>query len=325
MPGPESEISISVVICAYADERWEQLLEAVESVSAQTRPPMETIVVIDHNAALAARAEAELDGVVVVENAESRGLSGARNTGVRRARGDVLAFLDDDASARPDWLTWLARPYSDPHVLGVGGAIDPRWDQTPPAGFPAEFRWVVGCSYEGLPTRCSPVRNLIGANMSVRHEVFELAGGFRTGIGRVGRVPLGCEETELCIRARRRRADGVFLYEPRARVAHHVPPSRTTIRYFGSRCLAEGVSKALVSSLTGSGRALAAERVYVRRTLPAGVLRGLAEAARGDPWGVVRAGAIVAGLTLTTLGYLGGWVGIANSRRRRHHEPDASA
>jgi hypothetical protein len=159
--------------------------------------------------------------------------------------------------------------------------------------------------------------------MSLRREVFDIAGDFRTGIGRVGPVPLGCEETELCIRARRRRRDGVFLYEPRARVAHRVPRSRTTWRYFCSRCFAEGISKALVSSTTGSGDALAAERVFVRRTLPSGVLRGFADARRGDPWGLVRAAAIVAGLVLTTLGYAAGSVALVTARARHHSRPTA--
>ena len=323
MHQPATEVGISVVICAYADHRWPQLQEAVESVRGQSRPALETIVVIDHNPALLERARRELAGAAVIENQEPRGLSGARNSGLRIARGAVVAFLDDDAVAEPDWLTWLAAPYAEPQVLGVGGAIEPRWMSPRPAGFPAEFQWVVGCSYEGMPTRRAPVRNLIGANMSMRREVFELAGDFRTGIGRVGPVPLGCEETELCIRARRRRQDGVFLYEPRSRVAHLVPDGRATFGYFCSRCFAEGISKALVSSSTGPGDALASEREYVRRTLPAGVARGVADARRGDPWGLVRAAAIVAGLVLTTFGYLAGGVVLATRRLRRRHQPGA--
>jgi glycosyltransferase involved in cell wall biosynthesis len=318
MSGPA--VGISVVICAYADHRWPQLREAVESVRGQSLPPVEIIVVIDHNPALLARARRALVSVEVIENQEPRGLSGARNSGLRIARGAVIAFLDDDAIAEPDWLRWIAAPYTEPDVLGVGGAVEPRWEHSRPAGFPREFQWVVGCSYEGLPTRRAPVRNVIGASMSLRREVFEFAGGFRTGIGRVGPIPLGCEETELCIRARQRRSDGVFLYEPRSRVAHRVPRSRTTCRYFCSRCFAEGISKALVSSVAGSRDALAAERAYVRRTLPSGVARGFADALRGDPWGLVRGAAIVAGLAITTLGYATGRVALVTARARRRHE-----
>src|SRR5207247_3975777 len=174
---------------------------------------------VDHNHALFERARRQLDGVIVVPNREPRGLSGARNTGVAESRGDVIAFLDDDAVAEPDWLAHLLAAYTDRHVLGVGGAIAPHWLEGRPAGFPAEFEWVVGCTYEGMPTARAQVRNVIGANMSLRRSVVGRVGGFRNGMGRVGLLPVGCEETELCIRARQAIPDGVFVYEPRARVS----------------------------------------------------------------------------------------------------------
>jgi hypothetical protein len=75
--------------------------------------------------------------------------------------------------------------------------------------------------------------------------------------------------------------------------------------------------------MAGSGDALAAERVYVRRTLPAGVARGVADARRGDAWGLVRAAAIVAGLALTTVGYAAG-VGLVTARAlRRLQRPES--
>jgi hypothetical protein len=98
-----------------------------------------------------------------------------------------------------------------------------------------------------------------------------------------------------------------------------VPRERTRWRYFGARCLAEGLSKAQVAQWTGPGEALATERAYVRRTLPAGVARGVAASARGDPAGLARAARIVAGLTLTVLGYLGGRVRFATTAARRRH------
>ncbi|MDP9294189.1 MAG: glycosyltransferase [Actinomycetota bacterium] len=299
-------MTTSVVICAYADERWDDLVGAVESVRRQSAAPLEVIVAVDHNPRLFERARTCLPGVKVVENREARGLSGARNSGIAATRGDVVAFLDDDAAAEPEWLARLGALYHDPHVLGVGGAIDPRWLDGRPSGFPRAFDWVVGCTYEGMPTVLSPVRNLIGANMSLRREVFERVGGFRSGIGRVGRLPVGCEETELCIRARQQLPGGVFIYEPRARVEHSVPAGRATWGYFCRRCFAEGLSKARVSAWTGRHDALASERSYVRRTIPAAVRRELGDALRGDASGLIRAAALVAGLAITSAGYLTG-------------------
>jgi len=301
-------VAVSVVICAYTDERWPLLRAAVASVRRQTAPPLELVVVVDHDEALLARAAAELDGVAAVANHEPRGLSGARNSGVAATRGEIVAFLDDDAVAQDDWLERLTAPYADAGVLGVGGAIEPRWLAGRPPGFPAEFDWVVGCSYAGMPTRRAVVRNLLGANMSVRRDVLDAVGGFRDGIGRVGRRPTGCEETELCIRAARRIPGGAFMFEPGARVAHAVPADRATWGYFRARCFAEGLSKARVAALAGSRDGLASERAYTLRTLPAGVGRGLADAARGDRFGLTRAAAIVGGLAVTTAGYVVGSV-----------------
>jgi GT2 family glycosyltransferase len=244
--------------------------------------------------------------VRVVESPGQPGLSGARNCGVAAAAGSVVAFLDDDAVAAPDWLERLGAHYADPRVLGVGGTIEPAWAGTRPPGFPPEFDWVVGCTYRGVPEATAEVRNLIGANMSLRREVITEAGGFRCDLGRVGRLPAGCEETELCIRAARQVPGGVFVHEPRAHVSHAVPHSRGTWSYFSSRCIAEGLSKARVSRCAGAGAGLAAERAYVTRTLPSAALEHLGAAVRGDVAGVARAGAIVAGLALTAAGYLVG-------------------
>jgi GT2 family glycosyltransferase len=301
-------VAVSVVICAYTGERWALLRAAVASVRSQTSPPGEIFVVVDHDDALLARVRAEIDGVAAIPSREARGLSGARNSGVAATRGDVVAFLDDDAVAAPDWLEHLTAPYADARVLGVGGAIEPRWLGGRPPGFPAEFDWVVGCTYAGMPTRRGLVRNLIGANMSMRRDVLDAAGGFRAGIGRVGLRPTGCEETELCIRAARRLPGGTFVHEPRARVAHAVPADRATWRYFRARCFAEGQSKARVAAVAGRHDGLASERAFALRTLPAAVGRGLADAAHGDRAGLTRAGAVVAGLALTTAGYVAGSV-----------------
>ena len=135
-----------------------------------------------------------------------------------------------------------------------------------PPGSREEFDWVVGCSYRGLPTGCAPVRNLIGANMSFRRSVLAEVGGFRSELGRIGTRPLGCEETELCLRIGRRFPDRVILHEPRARVLHQVPADRASWRYFTARCYSEGLSKATVARLAGA-RGLSSERSYTLRVL----------------------------------------------------------
>jgi GT2 family glycosyltransferase len=299
--------SVSVVICAYTEERWDALVEAVASMARQTLAPAETIVVVDHNRALHERASGAFPHVRVLESDGDPGLSSARNTGVRVARGEVVAFLDDDAVADSVWLEELARPYRDPRVIGCGGVASPDWSPgEAPRWLPREFYWTIGCSYRGLPDRCEAIRNPIGASMSFRRDVLERIDGFATGIGRLGTTPLGCEETELSIRARRAHAQGVVLHVPAARVLHRVPAERASWRYFRARCWAEGRSKALVTGRVGAEDGLSVERAYALRTLPTGVVRGLADTLRGDASGVLRSGAIIAGLAITAAGYLRG-------------------
>ena len=303
---PEHAETVTVVICAYSEHRWSDLLTAVDSVRNQSRPAHEIIVVVDHNQALLERARVTLPGVICMPNSQTRGLSGARNSGSAVATGSVVAFLDDDAIADSDWLRHLADPFAEPGVQAVGGSITAAWNSTGPRWFPEEFLWVVGCSYRGLPVEMSAVRNVIGANMAFRREVFAEVGDFNGGIGRVGEKPVGCEETELCIRVRQRWAQDSIRYQPAANVRHKVPDSRATYRYFRSRCFAEGRSKALVTASVGTADGLETERAYTMKTLPAGVIRGVKDAFRGDLSGLARASAIATGLAVTSAGYLVG-------------------
>ena len=148
---------ISVIICAYTVERWPELQAAVESIRAQTVQSKEIIVVVDHNSALLDRVKNDFQDVIALENREASGLSGARNSGILAASGNILAFLDDDEIAAPDWLEQLGGAYQRPDVLGVGGLIRPMWKKGRPHWFPMEFDWVVGCSYRGIPQTMAPV------------------------------------------------------------------------------------------------------------------------------------------------------------------------
>lgn len=302
--------SISVVICVYTEERWRNILEAVESVRQQTAKSLEILVVVDHNPVLRDRLAAALPDVKVLENKEAQGLSGGRNTAISMARGDVIAFLDDDAVADPDWLKYLGGCYADPAVLAAGGMTLPNWQTRRPKWFPEEFDWTVGCTYLGMPQSPAPVRNIMGGNASYRRELLHKVGGFHTGIGRsIGKRPMGCEETELCIRIRQFNPDAVLLFENRAVICHLVPENRCRLSYFASRCYAEGLSKAAVAASVGAQDALSSERRHATRTLPKGAMRNVGAAIRGDLSGAARAGAIVIGLATTVTGYAVGSIG----------------
>jgi GT2 family glycosyltransferase len=294
---------VSVVICSYSDERFDDLSAAIASLERQTVTPGEIVVAVDRNPALLDRVLEAFPSVIAVANDQHPGAGGARNSGVAACSGEILAFIDDDVRADVDWLARLLPAFESPEVLGAGGRIVPLWATQRPSWFPAEFDWVVGCTYRGLPDKTTTVRNVISANMAVRRRVFEELGGFLAGFGKQGSASEP-EETEFCIRALARWPLGKWLYVPEASVRHRVTPERETWRYFLARCRNEGKGKARMTRHAQVGVELSSERQYATRVLPHGVLRGVLDGLRGDPRGPARAAAIMVGFAVTALAYL---------------------
>jgi GT2 family glycosyltransferase len=312
MPTDHAAGDVSVVIPCYTEQRWDQLVAAVASARTQLPAPVETVVVVDHNEALAARLRREVPDVTVLSNAYQRGVSGTRNTGVFHTTTPIVALLDDDARARPDWLSRLVEPFSDPAVVGTGGAISPVWDRPRPSWFPDEFLWTVASSYTGMPTTTAPVRNVWSANMAVRRASFDVVGGFRVGFGKVGDRSRP-EDTELCLRMSAA-TGGRWMYVPGAQVDHPVPIPRTTKRYFVTRCYHEGRGKVEMARLNPGQENLGSERDYLRRTLPRAVRRGVTDTLRGRGLAnTAKAAAVITGVAAAAVG---GIVETAKVRRK---------
>jgi GT2 family glycosyltransferase len=247
-------------------------MDCIGSLTRQTLRPAETILALDRNEALVRFYKDQMPAYVKIVVSDGYGLSRARNTGIKNASGDVIAFIDDDAIADEQWLENLVVNYDDASVSGVGGLITPLWKGKQPIWFPEELFWIVGCSYKGLPEEKSVVRNLIGCNMSFRKSVFEKVGYFHEGMGRVGKKLSGHEDTEFSVRAARKIAEIKIVYDPSAKVYHRVPRSRTDLKYVARRSYAEGFSKAIFSSQeANAGKALNVEKNYLRNLLSASV------------------------------------------------------
>jgi glycosyltransferase involved in cell wall biosynthesis len=304
--------TVSVIVTTYLMDRWDWLRECVESAQAQTVPALEIIVVVDHNQDLLERIVREFPGVVAVPNIGGRGVSGARNSGVKASRGEVVAFLDDDAIVTPEWLETLLGHITGPNVVGVGCYSDGLWENPCPAWFPPEFGWTIGVSYSGMPKQPTAVRNVWTCAMLVRRSAFEVVDGFREDFGKIGNRSLP-EDTDLCLRIAAVHENAVWMWDPAKVMKHRVPAGRATFGYLLSRCFLQGWGKAAMAKMDGFGESTSSERYYAFRTLPVAVGRGIGEAAHGDLAGLARSGAIATAFSFTVAGYF--WYLVDSLRR----------
>jgi glycosyltransferase involved in cell wall biosynthesis len=229
---------ITVILCTY--NRCQSLAKTLETVAASRFPNTVEweVLVVDNNSN-------DRTHEVVDEFCQRyprhfryvfeprQGLCRARNAGIREARGDILAFVDDDVTVEPTWLQNLTASLHDGQWAGAGGRIRAQGDFSPP-------RWLA------LDGPYSMVGVLVlfdrgdkpgeidwapyGANMAFRREMFEKYGGFRTDLDRCGNDLIGGGDTEF---GQRLMSAGERLrYEPSAVVYHPVPDNRLSKRYF---------------------------------------------------------------------------------------------
>jgi GT2 family glycosyltransferase len=229
----------SIIVCTV--DRLTDLEECLKSLRPFHEAGAE-IVVVNNGPHFAAVEEiARRHGARVVTEPR-RGVSRARNAGVRAAAGNIMAFLDDDSVAAPDWLPLLLAPLSDPQVLAVAGSIfsqtlaDPvsqAFDFLHLAQFPRSQIIVDADAEQNIfPMRAALVGN---ANMAIRRMAFERFGYFDTRLGRGTRIGSG-EEPDLLLRILRGRAR--IAVEPAARILHrHSTDWRAVRRWaFHSGC-----------------------------------------------------------------------------------------
>jgi len=242
---------VSVVLCIHTLDRYDDFTEAVDSVRAQTYDDIELVLVSDGSDAVFEQFRTDFgeeDDATLVKLAENRGLLEARNAGAEAASGEVVAFLDDDAIAAPDWIDRLVEAYEERDSLAVGGKMTPEWVAGKPDFLPAEFYWLVGVTHRGFGPggdmdAAGEVRNTFGSNISFRRDVFLELDGFDTKIGgRQGDANLQGGETELCARLRESYGEGVW-YVPDAEVDHKVFAYRTGLWWLLDRAFWQGYSK----------------------------------------------------------------------------------
>jgi len=244
-------IDCSVIICTY--NRCSLLEKTLRSLMEQSFPADRLeIIVVDNNStddtATVVRACAVDSPVQISYLLEmNQGLSHARNHGLREARGELVAFIDDDATAVKTWLVKLLEGFDDPRTACAGGRVVPAW-QAPRSEWP---KWLherlVGffsvveypdrreLHYPGYPA---------GTNIAFRKQALENTGIFNPRLGRTGKSLLSMEETDLCLRLER--AGHRIVYLPEAVVRHTIAPERLTRDWVRERARWQGISAAVI-------------------------------------------------------------------------------
>ncbi|MGM0590530.1 MAG: glucosyl-dolichyl phosphate glucuronosyltransferase [Halobacteriota archaeon] len=244
-------MKVSVVICTYSMERYESFSETVESALAQTYEPLEVVIVVDGNDDVFERVRADFgdeDGVLIHLNDENRGISYSRTKGAKLATGEVVAMIDDDATAEPDWVEQLVTTYEETDAVAVGGTVVPDWVARKPDFFPEEFYWLVGCDERGFGEHGEELRNTYGSNISFRRDVFLDVGGYDEHTGRKGDRHIQAHEAPVCIRIRKETGKGV-IYNKKAVVNHKLFAYRTELRWLVFRSFWQGYSKHVMDLL----------------------------------------------------------------------------
>ena len=226
-------MTLTVIIPTY--NRADCVGENLARLHAENDPPEQIIVVdasLDHDTE---RVVARFAEVIYLRNDGGRGnLPHSRNTGLRHATGEIIAFLDDDAFVHPGWAANLRASYTDPAVGGIAGRALNDQPGEEKHGVDQIGRFLPDGRTTGHfaadPGRIVPVDHMIGCNMSFRASVLAQLGGFRDDM-RPGPFSL-CEDTEICTRARR--LGHRFYFNP-AVCADHIGARQTGGRRFSPK------------------------------------------------------------------------------------------
>jgi len=228
----DAVLSVTAIICTRNRSRF--LALAIGSLQNQTYAPhrYEILVVdngsTDDTSAVVTRLARNSPVPVHLVEESQVGLSVARNTSWKFAQGEIVAYLDDDAIACPDWIEQCVKVYMDgDHVQGVGGRIEPWWESPPPTWMPSSMlRYLTSLDFGDQTRAIAWPEFLPGCNCSYRRNVFEHIGGFDTQLGRSGASLLAMEDNEFSLRAMR--AGMTLYYSPHMAIRHYVSARRLT-------------------------------------------------------------------------------------------------
>ena len=254
---------LSIVITSYTMDRFQDICDLLDSIKQQRytedqRSPglsevtVETIFIAEGSPELYERVKEYGDKIGMHNfeatfSVEKLYLSGARRLGAKHAKGEIVAFVDDDSVLFPEWAEEMVASYQDESVIGVSGAALPAWQGKGLDWLPKNLYWLISCTDWTGWNEPREARSLWGMNMSLRRAAFEKTDPFLSDIGHrdlfLGyREPPIAEDLEFSLRVKR--ATGKrLLYNPKAKVWHKVYAYRITFRFVASRAHHIGVSR----------------------------------------------------------------------------------
>jgi glycosyltransferase involved in cell wall biosynthesis len=321
---------VSIITTAYTPDRLKDIIELLDSLNAQSYKSTETLVVAERLPELAGSikkyiAEKGYPSMRVLFNQGEWGSYPSRNLAIGEAKGDIIAFVDDDAVPFPDWVERMVKVYSeDSSVIGVTGPILPLWQDKSVDWFPRELYWVFSCTYRELPERAE-VRNGFCTNLSFRREAFDRCGRFRSslageGWGKSDWQQPAAQETEFCLRVRRGTGQRI-VYDPDVRVGHKVYGYRLSTSFLARRAYWEGYAKAMLNRWYRANdekeKVLSAEYQLLRRIL----LERLPQALGRLFWQPATAWRRLWVLAVVLSGVAGGYLSYSLSSLFRRSEP----
>lgn len=247
------------MVSVYNPARLPDIIELLHALEKQTYTNKEIVIVVEHSHLLLNELESfvnnqKLGNVTLIYTEKVLGLSGARNIGAYRAKGKIIAIIDDDAIPTVDWLERAVKTLvSDESAIGVTGPAVTLWKDTPANWVPKELGWLIGAStwYE-CPDICE-VRHAWGMNMIFKREAFDRSSGLSElhGLKKgetegVNRFPH--EDVEFSIRVKRITGKRI-IYNPDATVFHKVTSRKMTMKYFATHAYVQGFAKRMVKEI----------------------------------------------------------------------------
>lgn len=184
-----------------------------------------------------------------------QGLSNARNAGIKNAKAEIIAFVDDDVYFTPDWAGKILGAFKQqPKASGAAGKIIPTFEAGKPPWLTEMMLGYYGqTNFGDTPRWVVYPEHPFGGNMAFKREVFASIGDFNPRLGRDGKRLLSNEELEFFHRVSESKLK--VHYNPDALIYHRIPRERTTPDWVIDRAYWQGVSGVVFNQiLTGSSR-----------------------------------------------------------------------